>query len=51
MANSSAEMKAKAHKSAKKFEKIKNMGVGKYDISAMEKCEVSDKSCSKKKRK
>ena len=49
MANSSAEMKAKAHKSAKKFEKIKNMGVGKYDISAMEK--VSDKSRSKKKRK
>ena len=51
MANSSAEMREKAQRSAKKFQKIKNMGAGKYDISEMEKCEVSDKKCSSKKRK
>jgi hypothetical protein len=51
MANSSAEMKARAQRSAKKFEKLKNMGYDKYGIDKMEKKSVSDESCNYKKRK
>jgi hypothetical protein len=51
MANSSAEMRAKAQKSGKKFEKLKDMGYDKYGIDRMEKKSVSDENCTYKKRK
>ena len=51
MANSSAEMREKAQRHAKKFEKTKNMGYDRHGFDAMEKCAVSEPKYTKKKRK
>lgn len=50
MANSSAEMRERAQRHAKKFEKIKDMGADKYGIDKMEKCAVSEKKYIDKKK-